>query len=303
MASSSGRVDCGTVRRPRDGSVGCHGCRRQFSSRRRVWAVLVSMATTVAILLLLASGGGGGRFDDIHGDNHHGNGEVATTTKQRAFVHALSSPLGGGSRRTTAFGGGKNNRGGIPVVDGWRVLSDGKLTGTVIGHPIIPDGDIITTSPLSNPDFASKQGAVVTTLSGSKYKLLSPQPGYLKRAAAKAAAAANTAAKSSSSSSMYGGGASTSGPRRTKAVVGNIDQRVAESARRVGRVSTAPDAKKKKNKKKGGAAGLVVSFHKMLRGRLRFWFVSGCVCDYVALCRGVCVSRFFAPPTVSSDYI
>ena len=60
-----------------------------------------------------------------------------------------------------------------PVIDQWRVLGDGKLTGVVQGHPIIKDGDRITTSPLSNPDF-SKAGAVVTTLSGSSYKLQQP---------------------------------------------------------------------------------------------------------------------------------
>jgi hypothetical protein len=61
-----------------------------------------------------------------------------------------------------------------PVVDQWRVLGDGKLTGVVRGHPVIPDGDIITTSPLSNPDFCASN-KVVTTLSGSRYLLKQPQ--------------------------------------------------------------------------------------------------------------------------------
>ncbi|KAG7345171.1 hypothetical protein IV203_032702 [Nitzschia inconspicua] len=67
----------------------------------------------------------------------------------------------------------------VPVVDQWRVLGDGKLTGVVKGHPVIPDGDKITTSPLSNPDFATQAGVTVTTLSGSQYKLETPQASYV----------------------------------------------------------------------------------------------------------------------------
>jgi hypothetical protein len=67
----------------------------------------------------------------------------------------------------------------VPVVDQWRVLSDGKLTGVVKGHPVIPDGDKITTSPLANPDFATQAGVTVTTLSGSQYKLQDPQASYV----------------------------------------------------------------------------------------------------------------------------
>lgn len=67
----------------------------------------------------------------------------------------------------------------VPVVDQWRVLSDGKLTGVVKGHPVIPDGDKITTSPLSNPDFATQPGVTVSTLSGSQYKLQDPQAAYV----------------------------------------------------------------------------------------------------------------------------
>ena len=40
-------------------------------------------------------------------------------------------------------------------------------------HPTIPDGDAIVTSPLTDPAKASEKN-IVTTLSGSKYRLGTP---------------------------------------------------------------------------------------------------------------------------------
>jgi len=70
-----------------------------------------------------------------------------------------------------------NNRGKVPRVNEWKVSpEDGTLTGIVKGHPILEDGDEITTSPLTNPDFAEDgEGAIVTTMSGTKYKLEKPK--------------------------------------------------------------------------------------------------------------------------------
>ena len=44
------------------------------------------------------------------------------------------------------------------------------MVGTVSGHPAIEDGDVIATSPLKNPSGAAAL-AIVTTMSGSQYKL------------------------------------------------------------------------------------------------------------------------------------
>ena len=59
---------------------------------------------------------------------------------------------------------------GVPVVDGWRISRKGELLGVVNNHPTLPDGDLITTSPLSDPKSLA-DNKIVTTESGSKYKL------------------------------------------------------------------------------------------------------------------------------------
>jgi len=70
----------------------------------------------------------------------------------------------------------KNNNKRIPQIDQWELLKDGTLTGIVKGHPALDDFEEITTSPLSNPDSASEgKGTIVTTLSGSQYKLEIPK--------------------------------------------------------------------------------------------------------------------------------
>jgi len=70
----------------------------------------------------------------------------------------------------------RNNK-KVPTIDQWTLSTkDGTLTGIVKGHPVLEDGDEITTSPLTNPDFAPDgKGTVVTTLSGTKYKLETPK--------------------------------------------------------------------------------------------------------------------------------
>lgn len=60
-----------------------------------------------------------------------------------------------------------------PQLDEWKVLASGSIVGTVTGHPSINDGDVITTSPVQNPD-AAKRDACVQTASGSTYQLLEP---------------------------------------------------------------------------------------------------------------------------------
>lgn len=59
---------------------------------------------------------------------------------------------------------------GVPIIDEWRINRKGELLGVVSNHPTLPNGDIITTSPLSDPK-SSADNKIVTTQSGSKYKL------------------------------------------------------------------------------------------------------------------------------------
>lgn len=61
----------------------------------------------------------------------------------------------------------------VPVLDDWKVLTNGRVQGTISSHPSIPDGDVITTSPISRPDLATPKKVVVTQ-SGSKYQLGMP---------------------------------------------------------------------------------------------------------------------------------
>ena len=63
----------------------------------------------------------------------------------------------------------------IPVVEDWKILKNGAVYGIVKNHPDpdLDDGDTIETSPLADPDSAAPR-SVVTTLSGSKYKLGNP---------------------------------------------------------------------------------------------------------------------------------
>jgi serine/threonine protein kinase len=58
-------------------------------------------------------------------------------------------------------------------LDEWKVVGNNRVVGVVSNHPSIPDGDIITTSPVLNPELAQRR-KVVTTVSGSKYLLGSP---------------------------------------------------------------------------------------------------------------------------------
>lgn len=58
----------------------------------------------------------------------------------------------------------------LPKIEEWEVLENGRVVGTIFNHPTIPNGDTITTSPISNPETAAPR-KVVTTISGSKYQL------------------------------------------------------------------------------------------------------------------------------------
>jgi hypothetical protein len=61
-----------------------------------------------------------------------------------------------------------------PSLDNWKMMPEGKIRGVISGHPVIPDGDTITTSPLLDPEAVSGD-ELVQTNTGSQYKLLRPQ--------------------------------------------------------------------------------------------------------------------------------
>ncbi|CAB9502083.1 protein kinase PAK 3 [Seminavis robusta] len=61
----------------------------------------------------------------------------------------------------------------IPEIERWRILEGGSVQGFVKNHPVIKNGDIITTSALKAPNAVGSQ-MIVTTSSGTKYKLLEP---------------------------------------------------------------------------------------------------------------------------------
>ena len=60
-----------------------------------------------------------------------------------------------------------------PVIENWKILTNGRIMGEIMGHPSIPDKESITTSPLLNPRLA-KKSKTVATISGSKYTLGNP---------------------------------------------------------------------------------------------------------------------------------
>ena len=60
------------------------------------------------------------------------------------------------------------------VLEDWQVQENGCVVGTVTGSPDIPDGEIISTSPLSNPAGAAPS-TFVRSMSGSEYLLGTPR--------------------------------------------------------------------------------------------------------------------------------
>lgn len=62
----------------------------------------------------------------------------------------------------------------VPVLEDWKILGNGRVVGRVKNHPSIPDGEVITTSPLAKPSSAGPRRTVATA-SGSKYQLGNPE--------------------------------------------------------------------------------------------------------------------------------
>lgn len=60
-----------------------------------------------------------------------------------------------------------------PVLDNWKTLKNGSVEGSISDHPSIPDGDVITTSPVERT-YQSGANKFVVTYTGSKYQLGTP---------------------------------------------------------------------------------------------------------------------------------
>jgi len=72
-----------------------------------------------------------------------------------------------------SFGGRSFTKLAVTTLEDWQLLDNGSVVGSVKGHPSLNDGDVITTSPLSNPGAAST-AAQVSTMTGSQYLLGTP---------------------------------------------------------------------------------------------------------------------------------
>jgi hypothetical protein len=65
----------------------------------------------------------------------------------------------------------------IPTLDDWTVdRRTGRITGIVYGHPVVPDGETLTTAPCpKNGGTERKPDTIVSTTKGTRYRLLDPK--------------------------------------------------------------------------------------------------------------------------------
>jgi len=71
-----------------------------------------------------------------------------------------------------------NTKASVPILNEWIAIKGAnegevQISGKVTSHPVIPDGDAIVTSPVKDPQN-TMEGKIITTLSGSKYRLGDP---------------------------------------------------------------------------------------------------------------------------------
>ena len=100
------------------------------------------------------------------------------TTLKETSNTASSPPLSAKKETTDPWQLFATSQKVIPVLNDWiaiRGSNDGEIqiSGKVTNHPTIPDGDAIVTSPLIDSSKAVEK-KIVTTLSGSKYRLATP---------------------------------------------------------------------------------------------------------------------------------
>jgi len=142
---------------------------------------------------------------------------------------------------------------GVPVVDEWRISRRGEILGVVTNHPTLPDGDLITTSPLRDPS-ASGDNKLVTTKSGSKYKLgtsdatmkqMEKDRKAAEVAAKKAEAAAKKEAAAAAAAAKKEAAAATAAAKKEAAAAKKAEAAAAAAAAKKAEAAAAAAAAKK----------------------------------------------------------
>ncbi|KAG7372643.1 hypothetical protein IV203_018786 [Nitzschia inconspicua] len=112
------------------------------------------------------------------------------------FVSGMVFPSFSNNNQNNNFLNKNNNDKGVdlPTLRDWQVSSDGKLIGTVAGHPIVPDGEVLTTAPLLDPAKVialqkqrqskkrrnnNMEPTTIVTITGTQYQLLPPSMGSI----------------------------------------------------------------------------------------------------------------------------
>ena len=88
------------------------------------------------------------------------------TPVKKTVKPAVGNKFGGVARAAGSKPAAKND--GIPVLSNWKQEADGSVTGSISNSKVFRNGQKITTSPVRR---GAKAGTVVTTSSGSKYRL------------------------------------------------------------------------------------------------------------------------------------
>jgi hypothetical protein len=123
----------------------------------------------------------------------------------------------------------------LPTLQDWQVSRDGKLIGTVSGHPLIPDGEVLTTAPLLDPAKVialqkqqsknnnnnnrrrrknNMKPVTVVTETGTQYRLLPPSSTQISSSSSSSFLPFSSSSSSSSSLPISGLSFSTDLPYR-----------------------------------------------------------------------------------------
>ena len=133
---------------------------------------------------------------------------VALLSVADAFTTGPSSSLASSSRRSSSPvvpASTSTTSLKVTTLDQWQLLDNGSVVGSVRGHPVLNDGDIITTSPLASPASA-KTSNTVTTLTGSTYQLGNPMVSGAAAAKSGPGVGRSTFVQVAGTASLFAGG-------------------------------------------------------------------------------------------------